>query len=163
MPFNKKLLFTYFKLVLNIGLLLISFAICFMFLIPDNPAFKSIPISLMKTLFWLLGDLGYDDTFLPEKPLNYSVLSNILFVVFILGIGSIAFNLLTRDSAEAIDSIKQKSSFYQANATLSIHLLLDDCFPSQRRKYAVIAKDTTNRTRLGLNLCEYVLYGSRTK
>ena len=74
-------------------------------------------------------------------------MSNILFVVFILGIGSIAFNLIIRDSADAIESIKEKSSFYQAYEVLALHLLIDDFFPQLRKKYAVSKKDTESTKR----------------
>ena len=95
-------------------------------------------VALIKTLVWLLGDLGYDDTFLNEDtPVKYPILTNGIFVIFVTVIGWLIFNLVLANPSDYLDEARQRASFYKAFAFLKLHLMIDDCLPSLRRKYSV--------------------------
>ena len=142
MPFNHNFIFTYAKVILHIVLIILAFAMTFHFLLLDSSsAFENFPSSLIKTLVWMLGDLAYDDTFLDDdSKLLYPVQTNLIFVFFIVFIGGYLFNLIIRESNDDIENIKRESGFYQAEASLNLHLLIDDCVPKLRRRHAVNKK-----------------------
>ena len=52
----------------------------------------------MMTMFVMtLGELNYADLFMPWDKLEYDALSNILFVMFVLGMPIIIMNMLVGD------------------------------------------------------------------
>ncbi|KAF2368998.1 Ankyrin repeat-containing domain [Trinorchestia longiramus] len=63
MPVTPMLLLRYVLAVVPLFLFLWAFALTFHLLFMDLLPFETVPYSLIKTVTWLLGDLGYDDTF----------------------------------------------------------------------------------------------------
>ena len=85
---------TIFQVILMIVIIIVAFAVSFHFLLSSTPAFSSMPYSIIKTLVWMLGDLGYDDVFLSEEsPVLYPIEVNLLFVLFVTTIGGEYFVL----------------------------------------------------------------------
>lgn len=142
MPVTSKFVWNYLKVIMHILIIILAFALSFHFLLNvEEPAFRTLPYALIKTLVWMLGDLGYNDTFLQEdSPLNYPVQANILFVLFVTTIGGLVFNLILRDPTDQLQDIKDKAGFHQADASLKLHLLVDECAPNLRRKHALRQK-----------------------
>ncbi|KAF2368997.1 Ankyrin repeat-containing domain [Trinorchestia longiramus] len=137
MPVSRKFFASYLLVIFHIFLFIFAFALSFHFLLMDNAAFSSFPRSIIKTLVWMLGDLGYDDTFLDdETPIVYEIQANVLFVFFVTVIGGLAFNLIIRNPTDELQEIKDRADFHRAEAHLKLHLLIDDCLPGWRRKYA---------------------------
>ena len=57
----------------------------------------------MMTMFVMtLGELNYGDLFTPWDKLEYDVLSNILFVMFVLGMPIIIMNMLVSDFPDPV-------------------------------------------------------------
>ncbi|XP_069183399.1 transient receptor potential cation channel subfamily A member 1 homolog [Procambarus clarkii] len=127
------------KGLMNIGMVILLFALIFHLLLQDNSAFKSIPQSFVKTVVWMLGDLGYDDTFITE-PLSYPVLVNVLFFVFICTVWTIIFTLM-----KAPSSNEKEVELFKKAALANYLLILDVCFPWFKRKYAVGMYNVSNR------------------
>ena len=141
MPLTANFIFGYIRVVTLIIIIIVAFALSFHFLMIDKPAFETLSVSLIKTLVWMLGDLGYDDTFLSEDtPMYYPVQVNILFVLFVTTIGGLVFNLVLRDPNDHLEDIKNKAAFYRADAFMKLHLLIDDCLPCLRKKFSTSGK-----------------------
>lgn len=139
MPLTKKFINEYLKLLMHLTVIIVAFAVCFHFLLIQQSSFHTIWYSIVKTLVWMLGDLGYDDTFLDEEnPVKYPILTNLLFVLFVTVIGWLAFNLIMTNPNESLDNIREKAIFHRGDAALKLQLLIDDCVPRLRRKFAVI-------------------------
>lgn len=151
MPLSKVFVIRYIKVITVIGIILMAFALSFNHLLNDYRAFNTMPYAIIKTLVWMLGDLGYDEVFLDDIRPNYPVQANILFLLFVTTIGGLVFNLILRDQANQLQEVKDKSAFYLADSMLKIHLLIDDCLPYLRRKYATdqIAVATKDHRALG--------------
>uniref|UniRef100_A0A6A7G2P1 Transient receptor potential cation channel subfamily A member 1 homolog n=1 Tax=Hirondellea gigas TaxID=1518452 RepID=A0A6A7G2P1_9CRUS len=137
MPITLSFALNYLKLLMHIAFIILAFAVSFHFLLGYNKAFSNLWYSLIKTLVWMLGDLGYDDMFLQEdSPPPFPVQSNIIFVVFVTIIGGLAFNIILKNPNDQLEDIRALAEFYQAEGALKVILLIDDCVPSFRRKYA---------------------------
>nr|XP_045587401.1 transient receptor potential cation channel subfamily A member 1-like [Procambarus clarkii] len=129
----------YLKGLMYIGMVILLFALIFHLLLQDNSAFKSIPQSFMKTVVWMLGDLGYNDTFIQE-PLSYPVLVNVLFFVFICTIWAFIVTLV-----KAPSSNEKEVELFKKAALANYLLNLDVCFPWFKRKHAVGMYNVSNR------------------
>ncbi|XP_018009874.1 transient receptor potential cation channel subfamily A member 1 homolog [Hyalella azteca] len=159
MPVSAKFFMSYLLVVFHIFLFILAFALSFNFLLMDNAAFCSIPRSLIKTLVWMLGDLGYDDTFLDEKsPIVFEIQANVLFVLFVTVIGGLAFNLVMRNPTDQLQDMKDKADFHKAESSLNLHLLIDDCLPDTRR-----SRTRSHRVRLSCRSKHAVFYTDRRR
>ena len=56
--------------------------------------YASFPYSMMTIFVMTLGEMNYADVFMPWAKLEYAILSNILFVMFVLGMPIIIMNML---------------------------------------------------------------------
>ena len=120
-----------------IAIIILAFALSFHFLLMNQPSFQNMWYSLIKTLVWMLGDLGYDDTFINDDAVKYPILANLLFVLFVTAIGWLVFNVSLTNQSDQLDSIRESATFHQADSVLKLHLFIDDCVPSCRRKNAL--------------------------
>ena len=137
MPFTYALVITFFKVILHIIIIVVAFSSVFKFLLPTTPGFDTFSQSFVKTLVWMLGDLAYDDTFLnPDIPLHYSILSNVLFIVFVTTIAGFIFNMIMMHSSDQLVRYQKLAKIHYADACLRMQLLVDDVIPQQRRKHA---------------------------
>ena len=61
----------------------------------DNlAAFGDFPLSMMAMFVMTLGELNYHDSFLPWEELRFSTLTNIMFILMVLGMPIIMMNML---------------------------------------------------------------------
>lgn len=58
--------------------------------------FASFPYSMMTIFVMTLGELNYADVLMPWDKHEYSTLSNVLFIMFVLGMPIIIMNMLVR-------------------------------------------------------------------
>lgn len=91
----------------------------------------SVPQAIVKTVVWMLGDLGYNETFIDEQ-LDYPYLVNCLFLVFLFTIGAFIITLLKSPSTD-----KNKVTFYRMARKVQMFFHFDICFPKFRKSYAV--------------------------
>ncbi|XP_042856930.1 transient receptor potential cation channel subfamily A member 1-like, partial [Penaeus japonicus] len=122
---------TYLKGVMYVLLMIFLFAFFFHLLLSDHEPFNKLHQSLIKMIVWILGDIGYDDTFL-VKELEYPYLVNFLFLVFLFTIGVLLVTLLKAPSTD-INKIK----FYRMARRAQMYFTIDICFPSFKRSHAV--------------------------
>ena len=73
--------------------------IIYWFSFPQEP-FDQFGTSMMTMFVMTLGELNYHDTFTPWENLTFSTLTNILFVVLVLGMPIIMMNMLVRPRIE---------------------------------------------------------------
>lgn len=136
-PLSPTIFFRYVVSIFPILLFLLTFAFAFHFLLYDKTGFTTFPHSIIKTLTWLLGDLGYNDTFLDdESPVIYPFLANLIFVVFITFIAGLVFNLIVGYSTDRMLELQKEDAFHNAITHLNLHLLIDECCPTWRRDHA---------------------------
>lgn len=130
MPITKSFIKSFFKVVFYIVMLLFVFAFIFHLLLQDQAAFINVPQSMVKTIVWMLGDLGYDDTFLnDDHQLLYPKMVNLLFVVFVTIIGGFVANLVITQPSEKLNVFREKAAFYRAASRCMLFHKLDVCFP----------------------------------
>lgn len=69
---------------------------CFRLLTLDTVSFQfaTFPTSMMTVFVMTLGELSYEDRFMPWDSLEYPTLANILFFMFVLGMPIILMNML---------------------------------------------------------------------
>lgn len=138
MPFEIGFILRFLRMVIFVIITIFAYALCFHYLLMEQPAFHNLGYSMVKTLVWMLGDLGYDDTFLNEEtPVRFAILTNLLFITFVTAIGWLVYNISTAPT-ESFDNESEKNSpsFYRINKILKMLLFIDDCVPCMRRKYA---------------------------
>ena len=58
--------------------------------------FSSFPYSMMTIFVMTLGELNYADVLMPWDKHEYATLSNVLFIMFVLGMPIIIMNMLVR-------------------------------------------------------------------
>ncbi|XP_047738403.1 uncharacterized protein LOC108665308 isoform X2 [Hyalella azteca] len=141
-PIDTMPLFRFMLLLLPLFLFLLAFAVSFHFIFLDNTTLGYIPYSYVKTITLMLGEFDYDDTFAYNntKGSSYPHLSNMLLVVFILCIIGIVLNCVSGGVTKKIDELRKKEQVNRAIALLRTHLLIDECVPTLRRKYACSLK-----------------------
>ncbi|KAK4296890.1 hypothetical protein Pmani_030647 [Petrolisthes manimaculis] len=150
MPITGKFFKSFLKVVSYILMLIFVFAFVFHLLLKEHVAFMGIPQAVVKTIVWMLGDLGYDDTFLDdEHPILYPIMVNIIFVIFVTTLGGFIVNLAITQPSEKLDSFRSKATFHRASSRCRLFLRLDVCFPYfQKRRTHGTATDR-RRTRFG--------------
>ncbi|XP_018008303.1 uncharacterized protein LOC108666009 [Hyalella azteca] len=154
LPGDPKQFLHYTVALVPLILFLLSFALCFHFLLMNNRAFSSIPIAFVKTITLMLGDLDYDDTFVSDSnPVRYEILANVLFLVFIVCIGGIVMNFAIGGPAEELYELRKEEQLNRAIAHLHIHLLIDECAPKLRRKFASSLKLYERKKHFSMYVC----------
>ena len=80
----------------NLGSREYPFRPCFRLLTIDTVSFQfaTFPTSMMTVFVMTLGELSYEDRFMPWDSLEYATLANILFFMFVLGMPIILMNML---------------------------------------------------------------------
>ena len=92
---------------------LIGFTFIFMFLLPSEDSFRVSPITFMKTVSMMIGELEYEDTF-GQK----SVLINIVFFVFVVIIPIIINNLLIGLTVDNVSELMEDAQFKSIESKL---------------------------------------------
>ncbi|KAA0196272.1 hypothetical protein HAZT_HAZT005019 [Hyalella azteca] len=154
LPDDRKLILHFMEGLIPIILFLIAFAWSFHCLLMDNASFSSMPYSFVNTTTLMLGDFAYDDTFANEThPVVNQILVNLLFLVFIVCIGGILLNYIFNSPMEKLTELRKEDQLKRAIAYLRIHLLIDECRPSLRKKYRCASKiyEGEDLTRLNVS------------
>jgi len=99
---------TLFKVLLLWMLFIMAFGTTFLMLMDDAP-FDQFGTSMMTMFVMTLGELNYHDNFTPWENLSFSTLTNILFVVLVLGMPIIMMNMLVGLAVGDIDKIQQNA------------------------------------------------------
>lgn len=120
-----------------IGVVIFLFAFIFHLLLEDLDAFQTWPQSIVKTVVWIMGDLGYDDTFVVKK-LAYPILANVIFLVFVCTVGAFIVTLIKTPSSD-----EKEIALYRTATRVELLLNTDVCFPWLKRRYAVGKYDSS--------------------
>ncbi|ROT75700.1 hypothetical protein C7M84_005744 [Penaeus vannamei] len=128
---TQSFIMSYLKGVMYVLAIIFLFALIFHLLLSNLLSFVTLPQALVKMVVWMLGDLGYDDTFI-NNTLNYPYLVNCLFLVFLFTIGVFLVTLLKAPSTD-INKIK----FYRMARQAQMYFTIDISFPSFKRSHAI--------------------------
>lgn len=128
---TQSFIMSYLKGVMYVLAIIFLFALIFHLLLSNQLSFITLPQALVKMVVWMLGDLGYDDTFI-NNTLNYPYLVNCLFLVFLFTIGVFLVTLLKAPSTD-INKIK----FYRMARQAQMYFTIDISFPSFKRSHAI--------------------------
>lgn len=124
-------------MVVHLFFIVLTFTLPFYFLMMYHDAFSTLAQSFLTTTVWLIGDLNYAYAFLNEdSPVLYPIQANILFLVFVIVVGGLVFNMILRNPSEELNAVKNKADFLRAQLKFELLLFIDDCFPFICRKYA---------------------------
>ncbi|XP_066971700.1 transient receptor potential cation channel subfamily A member 1-like isoform X1 [Macrobrachium rosenbergii] len=138
MPVTSSFIKSFFKVIFYIIMIIFVFAFTFHLLLRDQSAFSTVPQAMVKTIVWMLGDLAYDDTFLPEEQaLYYPIMVNSLFVVFVTILGGFIANMVITQPANKLENFRDKALFHRAASRTKLFLKLDICFPFFRKRRTV--------------------------
>ncbi|KAF0296921.1 Transient receptor potential channel pyrexia [Amphibalanus amphitrite] len=74
--------------------LLVAFALSFHVLFGLTPAFKTIPLSLIKTFVMMMGEYDYDGMFSGNEGPSYPGTAHLLLILFVVSMSIITVNLL---------------------------------------------------------------------
>lgn len=113
---------TLVKVLLLWMLFIMAFGTTF-FLIVDKEHFNTFGYALMSMYVMTLGELNYHDEFLPWDELAFPTLTNVLFVILVLGMPIIMMNMLVGLAVGDIDKIQQNA--LMDRYVLQVQLLLD--------------------------------------
>ena len=157
-PITSNFIKSFIKVVSYILLLLGLFAFIFHLLLADQSAFLTMPQAMVKTIVWLLGDLGYDDTFLnPDHPLVYPATANFLFVVFVTTISGFIVNLFVTQPSEKLEDFRKRTAFHNAASQSRLMLQLDVCFPYFRKQRTRITVTNNENEKNHSNILSKIL------
>lgn len=144
MPVTKSFVLGFVKVFSYILMLLCAFAYTFHLLLMNRPAFQSLFTAVVKSVVWLRGDLGYDDTFLDEEnDLPYPIMTNLLFVVFVTTVSSFIINLILTLPSSKLNDIRDGAAFNREECKCKLFLKYDICFPSysKRKNIGILIDD----------------------
>lgn len=135
-PVTREFVLSFLKGIFYVLTVLFLFAYTFFLLFSDHAAFSTIYQAWVKSVTWMFGDLGYDDTFI-EQSVYYPVFSNVLFLVFLLVIGNVIVTLV---KSPAID--EEEVELQRLMKFAQMILKFDVCFQCCRKK--AVRGGTTN-------------------
>lgn len=124
---NVNFLKGYIKGLMYFGMVVFIFSFAFHLLLGEQEAFRSLPLSMVQVVVWMVGDLNYDDNFLNAN-LDYPLLSTSLFLLFVCTVGAFFVTLLKTPSCS-----KKRLRYLKQTGRLILLLKIDICFPWFRR------------------------------
>ncbi|XP_022786608.1 transient receptor potential cation channel subfamily A member 1-like [Stylophora pistillata] len=113
---------TLLKVLLLWMLFIMAFGTTFLLIMNDSP-FDTFGTSMMTMFVMTLGEMNYHENFLPWDNLAFSTLTNILFIVLVLGMPIIMMNMLVGLAVGDIDKIQQNA--LMDRYVLQVRLLVD--------------------------------------
>ncbi|XP_053645950.2 transient receptor potential cation channel subfamily A member 1 homolog [Cherax quadricarinatus] len=130
LPITRSFLKRFVLVAFYIASLVITFAFIFHMQLKDQADFITLPQAIIKTIMWMFSDLAYNDTFLSDtNPLVYPVLTNLVFLIFVISVTIIIANLLITRSSEKLNDLREKAVCYQAASQCITCLKFDVCYP----------------------------------
>ncbi|XP_068728378.1 transient receptor potential cation channel subfamily A member 1-like [Montipora capricornis] len=132
---------TLLKVLLLFFLFVVGFGSTFYLLMDDeSEQYASFPYSMMTIFVMTLGEMNYADVFMPWAKLEYSILSNTLFVMFVLGMPIIIMNMLVGLAVGDIDKIQENAVLDRYVMQVELVLDMEETIPGWFRQRAHIAK-----------------------
>lgn len=132
---------TLLKVLLLLFLFVLGFGSTFYLLMDDETkSFSSFPYSMMTIFVMTLGELNYADVLMPWDKHEYSTLSNVLFIMFVLGMPIIIMNMLVGLAVGDIDKIQENAVLDRYVMQVELVLYMEETSPEWLRKKAHIAK-----------------------
>ncbi|XP_068708472.1 transient receptor potential cation channel subfamily A member 1-like isoform X2 [Montipora foliosa] len=132
---------TLLKVLLLFFLFVVGFGSTFYLLMDDeSEQYASFPYSMMTIFVMTLGEMNYADVFMPWAKLEYAILSNILFVMFVLGMPIIIMNMLVGLAVGDIDKIQENAVLDRYVMQVELVLDMEETSPGWLRQRAHIAK-----------------------
>lgn len=113
---------TLVKVLLLWMLFIMAFGTTFVMVMKDAP-FDSLGSSMMTMFVMTLGEMNYHENFLPWDKLAFATLTNILFIVLVLGMPIIMMNMLVGLAVGDIDKIQENA--LMDRYVLQVRLLVD--------------------------------------
>ncbi|KAF0304128.1 Transient receptor potential channel pyrexia [Amphibalanus amphitrite] len=104
--------------------LLVAFALSFYVVFGETDAYKSIPLSLIKTFVMMMGEYEYNSAFIDHSP-TYLGTSHVLMVLFIVSMPIITVNLLIGLTVNDIQSVFMTAGLERLRITVIQILLID--------------------------------------
>jgi len=114
---------TLVKVLLLWMLFVMAFATTFYMIMDEEHFSGKLGYSMMTMYVMTLGELNYHDEFMPWEDLPFPTLTNILFIVLVLGMPIIMMNMLVGLAVGDIDKIQQNA--LMDRYVLQVQLLLD--------------------------------------
>ncbi|KAJ7373642.1 Transient receptor putative cation channel sub A member 1 [Desmophyllum pertusum] len=109
---------TLIKVLMIFMLFILAFATTFYMLIDEHELFVSLPHWLLTIFVMTLGELNYDDHFLPWELFPFSNLVNTLFVIFVFAMPIILMNMLVGLAVGDIENIQRNARTHRYVAQL---------------------------------------------
>lgn len=132
---------TLLKVLLLLFLFVLGFGSTFYLLMDDETkSFSSFPYSMMTIFVMTLGELNYADVLMPWDKREYATLSNVLFIMFVLGMPIIIMNMLVGLAVGDIDKIQENAVLDRYVMQVELVLYMEETIPEWLRKKAHIAK-----------------------
>ncbi|XP_068220064.1 transient receptor potential cation channel subfamily A member 1 homolog [Palaemon carinicauda] len=144
MPITVSFLSGFLLVWLFTAMILFIFAFIFHLLLKKQDSFATVPQSMVKTIVWMIGDLGYDDTFLSEEKLEYPILSNLIFVIFITVLGGVLTNFIIHQPSNKLEEFRENSRLHKAVNRVNLIMNLEVCFPFFTRDKAFVKHTDTD-------------------
>ena len=108
--------------------MIIIFAFSYAFThLSHDPVFNDPLTAVVKTLAWMLGDLGYDSTFVNE---DFPILTNFIFVLFVTSVAGFIIYMISGISSEEMQQNTEDSNTYFSTVLLMTQLYYDDFLSS---------------------------------
>ncbi|XP_050718071.1 transient receptor potential cation channel subfamily A member 1-like isoform X2 [Eriocheir sinensis] len=120
---NANFLKEYIKGLMYFGMIVFIFSFAFHLLLWEQASFHSLPQSMVQVVVWMVGDLNYDDNFLNAN-LDYPLLSNSLFLLFVCTVGAFFVTLLKTPSFS-----KKRLCYLKQTGRINLLLKIDMSFP----------------------------------
>lgn len=132
---------TLLKVLLLLFLFVLGFGSTFYLLMDhETERFSSFPYSMMTIFVMTLGELNYADMLMPWDKHEYATLSNVLFIMFVLGMPIIIMNMLVGLAVGDIDKIQENAVLDRYVMQVELVLYMEETSPEWLRKKAHIAK-----------------------
>uniref|UniRef100_A0A4W3GKR7 Transient receptor potential cation channel, subfamily A, member 1a n=1 Tax=Callorhinchus milii TaxID=7868 RepID=A0A4W3GKR7_CALMI len=127
-----EILNTMFHIIILFFFLILAYGLTFYILLYEQIAYESLPLSLMKTLAMMLGDINYQETFFipfKEGRLQFPLLTFIILLIFMLIIPILLMNLLIGLAVGDIASVQRNAKLKRMTMQIFLHTSLEKKLP----------------------------------
>ncbi|XP_073259168.1 transient receptor potential cation channel subfamily A member 1-like [Porites lutea] len=139
---------TLFKVLLLFVLFVMTFSSAFYLLMDETQvSFATFPTSMMTVFVMTLGEMSYEDRFMPWDSLEYATLANILFLMFVLGMPIILMNMLVGLAVGDIDKIQAHAAIDRYMMQVELVLDMEEMLPACLAKRAHVTKQVVYPNR----------------
>uniref|UniRef100_A0A4D5RTY5 Putative transient receptor potential cation channel subfamily protein a member 1 n=1 Tax=Ixodes scapularis TaxID=6945 RepID=A0A4D5RTY5_IXOSC len=136
---------TFSRFFMVFFLFIVAFALAFLTVFPNQPAFANPWKAIMKTTVMMVGEMEYDSLF-NENVLPYEV-SYILMVLFLVIMIIITANLLVGLAVDDIKGILEQAELKRLGMQVKLVLTVETMLPTWARRQVVVQKRTVRPNR----------------